>query len=141
MYEDIIVAGTGKVYVPPNVLFFRKNKEYLAPTLTKTGNITRRNKKPVITIEKLNESPKTKIRVYEEGLTKKEIDKNEKVKKINKELQIINVERVKVEDKLEKLNTRTKLYRETKILLSELRSKENKLYSDKKQLLPSGSFL
>jgi len=69
-HEDLIMTNTAQIAVPKTLLHIDGNGEQkIIKTVTKSGNLTRRDKKPVIKIE-----PKTEneLKIINQGKTKKE---------------------------------------------------------------------
>ena len=117
-HENLVMTNTAQIAVPKTLLHVDANGEQkIIKTVTKSGTLTRRDKKPVIKIE-----PKTisELRIIDQGKTKKErstgflreIHSNTKYAQAEKEAEI-----TREIDKLTK--SRTKKDREIKKQLEE----------------------
>jgi len=106
-----LIAGTPQINVPNELLHFNKKGEpKLINTLTKTGQITKRDKKPVIKLKgrSFEDGKKNFINVLNDGET---LDKNKNKKLYNVFLGLSNVEdknKNKLRDEYEKIKTSRK---------------------------------
>ena len=67
--NNLLIVGTPVIDVPDEMIYFpKKGKERIIHTLTKTGAITKRNKKPVI---RLTDNGKNEINITDTGMSQK----------------------------------------------------------------------
>lgn len=105
--NDFLLAHTSKIHLPKTVIFENKNgKLRTAPTLTKSNNITKRNKQPVIELK--DDAHSNFITIYPKGLTKhiKDIE--------NEEKDITDFQIPRLRDKINDLQETLKKVRKTK---------------------------
>ena len=114
-HEDLIMTNSAEIAIPKTLLHIdTKGEQKIIKTLTKTGTLTRRDKKPVIKLEPITEN---ELKITSQGETKKEKSKgflneihcntkNTQVKEeaeISKEIEELNKSRKK-EDRERKNN-------------------------------------
>jgi len=106
--SNLLIAGTSEIDVPKHMLFYTKTgQEKEINTLTKTGKIAIRNKKPVIKFE--NTSPDVNYLIIKKGGTTKEKIKEEHNLNINFAANTAISNKIKnLKEKIKTTNKRTK---------------------------------
>ena len=123
-HEDLIMTNTAKIAVPKTLLYIDgKGEQKIIKTMTKAGNLTKKDKKPVIEIE-----PKTENRIVIDsvGRTKAERSHN-LLSKIHESTKKNEYTRIHdLENEMRGLNLRKKSDRDRKEeILEEIKKSEN----------------
>ena len=102
MNKSLLLVGTPSIKVPNKMMYItKKGNESIINTLTKTGKISTRDKKPVIRFDKTIDN---KLTIQNEGYSKLSIKSKLATESINKKdkLKSIKIELKKIEEEIEK---------------------------------------